>query len=181
MVGLLRYWARLAIVWPRRVTLRHAPRPREVQLLHGAPWCVNHLTGDEHRCEGPDGWRRRIPLHLDKSRSRTRPLAQPRCAMIAGEHIRIAMRAGRIVRLACRVVPGAAGEANHPWPQGIGNDDAGETGAPLVEHAHHLAIANAALARIGGVDREALAPGCLAARTDRPGIHLAVQFVLRLA
>ena len=41
--------------------------------------------------------------------------------------------------------------------------------------------ADPALARIGGVDRERLAPGGLAARADRAGIHLAVQFVPRLA
>ena len=83
------------------------------------------------------------------------------------------MRAGRIVVIARRVVPGAAGQPHHPRPHGVGNDHAGEARAPAIEYAHHLAIPDAALAGVGWVDREGLSSGCLArALTGLPSIWL---------
>jgi hypothetical protein len=100
--------------------------------------------------------------------------------VVARQYIRVAMRAGRVVGIARRVVPGAARQSNNPRPDGVDSRDSGETRAPVIEYAHHLAIPDTALAGVGWVDREGLSSGCLAPGADRAGIHLAVQFVPRL-
>ena len=102
-------------------------------------------------------------------------------SMIACQHIRVAMRASGIGAIAHRIAPRAAGQPHDARPHRVGDRDPGETRAACIEDAHDLAVADAALARIGGIDRKRLSPGGLAARADRPGIHLAVQLVLRLA
>ncbi len=55
---------------------------------------------------------------------------------------------------------------------------AGEAGAAIVEHAHDVAVADAAPRRVGRIDADRLAAADLAGLRDRARIHLAVQAML---
>jgi hypothetical protein len=101
--------------------------------------------------------------------------------MIAGQHVGVAMGAGRSLRIVGRIVPGAAGEPDHTPPHRLGHDNAGKAGSSIIEDAHDITVRNAAGVGILRVDRQRLAPGDLAPGAHRPRIHLAVQFVARLA
>ena len=85
------------------------------------PLSVSLTGGKRHRCKGSDRRRRRHTFFdLNKCRRRTRALAQARRAVIARQDVRIAVSAGCLLIITDRVVPGAAGQPDHPRPHGLG-------------------------------------------------------------
>ena len=78
-----------------------------------------------------------------------------------------------------RVVPAALADAHHPRPHAIADHGAGQDGAPVVEHAHNVAVGDASRLGVGRADQDRLAPlhGILVAQ-DAGAVELRVQAVL---
>jgi hypothetical protein len=119
------------------------------------------LDCQRHRRKRADGRRVGAFGDFDECRRGARTLAQPRCAMVAGQSIGVAVGAGRLVLVFRGVVPGAAGEPNDAGAHGLGHAYADEAGPARVKNAHDFTIADAAAPGIDGIDRQCLAPAIL--------------------
>src|SRR3546814_4713635 len=75
------------------------------------------------------------PRHLDQAGMRRRPLAEPRGATVARQHIGVAVlvQAAAPARM-LRVEPGAGRELHDARYHHVGDDDAGEAGTAVVPH-----------------------------------------------
>ena len=78
------------------------------------------------------------------------------------------------------VEPRARRHDGHPRHDARIDQGTRKTCAAGVEHTHNIAVANAAVRRIGGVDPNGLTPCDLACARHRARIHLGVQAGCRL-
>ena len=80
-----------------------------------------------------------------------------------------------IGRRPSRVEPRAGRQLHDRRAHVVGDDGAGQAGAPVVEHPHDVAVGDAARRGVVGVDADRLAARDLGRLAVRAGVELAVQ------
>ena len=128
------------------------------------------LTGDGQlrRRERTNRRRRRVPaLDLDQRGERARPLRERRGADVERKHVGIAVPLGRSRRIV-GIEPSARCHDHDTRHHARVNDRAREAGAAGVEHAHDVAVADAALRSVWRIDTDGFAALDLLAARYRP-------------
>jgi len=132
------------------------------------------LIGRIKRADG----RHRFPifLALDHRHLTAATLREPRGADVAGEHVRIAVDAERVVcRAGLRIVPGAGGQLHYAGHDVVCNGGGGEARAAIVEQADDVAIGDGAVRRIDRIETDDFAAGNFLGLAVGTEVELTVQ------
>lgn len=127
---------------------------------------------------GGDLWRSfGVKLDLDQAGMRAWALPQFRSALVARQNVGIAVfaKAGLI-----GIVPGTSAHLNHTWAQDLVDNNAAQTGTPLVEQSHKIAVFKSTQSGIIGMNVKRFPPGNFLGFADGPVVKLRMQFIFGL-
>jgi len=125
------------------------------------------------------GRHRIVGFDLDHGELAGRALGQRGAGPVGGEHVRVAVAAeGRVGGIG--VIPGAGGQLHDAGPDVLGERDAGQAAAAVVEDADARAVGDAPRGRVARMHRGRLAASDLALLAVGADVELAVQTAARL-